>query len=173
MGTRVLVHGLGGLPSSWARVVDAGSDEIKHHMLCLPGHGAVAPGKENATFAGIADSLWAQLTLSPEERVHLVGYSLGARMAMAMSARRPDRVARLSLIAGHPGLRDEGERAQRRQWDGKWARVLQDEGTAAFVREWEQPPLFQSQTRLGSAVRAEHSRGAFPDQLDSLGRSLD
>lgn len=39
--------------------------------------------------------------------VHLVGYSLGARLALAVAARHPQLASRLVLISGSPGL--EGE----------------------------------------------------------------
>ncbi len=36
--------------------------------------------------------------------VHLVGYSLGGRVALALAARHPLLVARVAIISGSPGL---------------------------------------------------------------------
>lgn len=45
-----------------------------------------------------------QLQQQEAPAVHLVGYSLGGRVALALAARHPLLVARVAIISGSPGL---------------------------------------------------------------------
>ena len=70
------------------------------------------------------------------ERFHLVGYSGGGASALAVAARRPDRLLSLALLepawAGDWDL-SEGERSVRREFE-KLDALTPDEFMAAFVR---------------------------------------
>lgn len=98
----------------------------------------------------IADDLM-RLPLPPS--FDLLGYSMGARLALWVAIRHPERVSSLVLESGSPGLEDESERALRRAQDERWATLLETEGLAAFVRRWENQPLFATQKRLPGPVR--------------------
>ncbi len=72
----------------------------------------------------------------------VIGYSMGARLALALAALHPERVRRLVLESGSPGLAEEGERAARRTADETLAAGLEREGLEAFVDRWVALPLF-------------------------------
>ena len=169
----VLIHGLGGRPSSWDKVVEELSDESDVEALGLPGHGERAALRATDSFGDVAVHLWQELAPGAGQSVHLVGYSLGARVAMAMREERPEAVSRLTLIAGHPGLRDEAERQARRAWDQEWSTRLRDEGIQGFVDAWENLPLFESQRRLASSVRASHRKRRLSHDALGLGWAFD
>jgi 2-succinyl-6-hydroxy-2,4-cyclohexadiene-1-carboxylate synthase len=145
----VLLHGFTGGPASF--------DAVLAHLpgrqaLCpaLLGHGADAVGV--VTFLGEVDRLAA---LMPTQPAHLAGYSLGARLALGLALRHPQRVAQLTLIGVNPGLSDDSERAARRRDDAALCRLLDTEGLDAFLAVWEAQPLFASQARLDSTLRAQ------------------
>jgi 2-succinyl-6-hydroxy-2,4-cyclohexadiene-1-carboxylate synthase len=71
-----------------------------------------------------------------------VGYSLGARWALAVALARPDVVHRLVLIGGTAGVEDAPQRARRRAEDDARAAHLEEVGVDAFVEEWVALPLF-------------------------------
>ncbi len=71
-----------------------------------------------------------------------VGYSLGARWALAVALARPDVVRSLVLIGGTAGVEDPAERARRRAEDEDRAAHLEAVGVDAFVDEWVALPLF-------------------------------
>lgn len=66
----------------------------------LPGHGRSAlPGD---LLAQGADAVAARLAQDLPPRMHLVGWSLGGLVALALAAREPQRIATLTLLASTP-----------------------------------------------------------------------
>lgn len=101
--------------------------------------------------AGIRDLLML-LDAAPAD---VVGYSMGARLAMVLALGHPETVRRLILESPSAGITDASERAARREADEARARRLEDDGIEAFVDGWEAEPLFASQASLPASVRAE------------------
>lgn len=66
-----------------------------------PGYGGSPPvaAGEWATVSSAADDLAAVLDGLPVERVGVVGWSAGGRVALALAARRPDLVDRVAVVA--------------------------------------------------------------------------
>lgn len=147
----VLLHGMTGAPDVWDDVRALVGGGVAEPIL---GH---AEGMCRAgTFAGEIERLAERI--SPRAPVHLVGYSLGARLALGLLARAPALCARATLLGVHPGLADPDERAERVAADEAWARLVETEGMAAFVAAWEAQPLFATQARLPAEVRERHRR---------------
>jgi 2-succinyl-6-hydroxy-2,4-cyclohexadiene-1-carboxylate synthase len=144
------LHGFTGSAESWREVTAL----LPGEPICetLSGHGP--PPYQPVTFASEVDRLAARLRGLPP--VHLVGYSLGARVALALLTRHPERVSRATLIGAHAGLRDDGARAERAAADARWIQLLERQGMAAFVEAWEAQPLFASQRGLPAPVRKRH-----------------
>lgn len=143
----VALHGFLGAPAMWSGLCD---DLV---APWCPGHGPRPAVMEGATFDEVVDRLAAQL-LPRDRRVRLVGYSMGARLALAMTLRHPSRVREAVLVGGTPGLRTEAERAARRRDDDALAAALLRDGLPAFVDRWEALPLFATQRDLPAAARA-------------------
>lgn len=138
----VLLHGFTGAPASFDAVLAylPGSRAIRPALL---GHGASASGVDS--FEGEVERL---ASLLPAEPAHVVGYSLGARLALGIALRHPQAVSQLSLIGVNPGLRDETERLARRRSDAAIVELLETQGLDAFLAIWEAQPLFASQAGL-------------------------
>lgn len=151
------LHGFLGTPEVWGAIV------ARAIAIPLPGHGAapVQPTWE-ANLEAVADTLGACDVV--------VGYSLGARVALGLVA--SGRIPRAVLISVNPGL-DEDARAARRASDAAWARMLRTQGLAAFLDAWEAQPLFATQARVARA--ALDRRRARREKLDpeQLARSLE
>jgi 2-succinyl-6-hydroxy-2,4-cyclohexadiene-1-carboxylate synthase len=164
----VLLHGFAHTPASWCEVEAALPPALGARALATPGHDPAC-----AAGAGWDDAVGALAADVPRDAI-VVGYSFGARLALGLLAR--DAIAGAILIGVNPGLRDETARAERRAADAVWAERLRVGGTAAFLRAWEQQPLFASQARASAEVRArrmaDRSRldpGALADALERLG----
>jgi 2-succinyl-6-hydroxy-2,4-cyclohexadiene-1-carboxylate synthase len=85
----------------------------------------------------------------------VVGYSLGARLALGLALQHPHAVRALLLISVNPGLRSADERAARLAADEQLASFLELHGTRAFIEQhWEKQALFASQRALPDSVRA-------------------
>jgi pimeloyl-ACP methyl ester carboxylesterase len=95
----VLLHGLGATKASFFETAAALSRSYRVHALDLPGFGssskpATAPYDARffaTSVSGVMDALGI-------ERAHLVGNSLGGRVAIEVGLRHPERVAGLALL---------------------------------------------------------------------------
>lgn len=87
----------------------------------------------------------------------LLGYSLGARVALHLALRR--RVLGLVLIGGTPGLSDEVARAARREEDARRAEAVARDGVPAFLAAWRAQPLIATQARAPAWLQAILRRG--------------
>lgn len=138
----ILLHGFTGSPRSFG--------DVDARVPDLPGHG----GAPLATSWHDAVSQLVEL-LGPAPQV-LGGYSMGARLALAVALRAPQLVSRLILESGSPGLEDDGDRAARLREDQELADFLEREGVDAFLRKWEAHPLLKGQPH--ERLRAERKR---------------
>jgi 2-succinyl-6-hydroxy-2,4-cyclohexadiene-1-carboxylate synthase len=145
----VLLHGFLGAPAAWDAVLEVLPDHGPVTCPWLPGHGPAAPlpATWGAATGAIADALPAGAVLA--------GYSLGARLALAATLRRPGRARATLLVGGHVGLPTPAERAERAALDAQRAALLRAGDLAAFVAAWEALPLFATQRALPAALQAQ------------------
>jgi len=168
VSAELLLHGFTGSPQSWDFLPV--QPTIRRYRPALVGHAGSGAGPEVSNFEGEVDRL---AMLSREaEALHVVGYSLGARLALGFALRHPARVSRLTLISGHPGLESDAERAERRASDARWCAVLLDRGLPAFVEAWQAQPLWASQAGLDQAVLERKQRERLSQDPAGLARSL-
>jgi len=80
-------------------------------------------------------------------RVHVLGYSMGGRVALSLCAARPERVSSAVLVGASAGVRRAAERSARRRSDEDLAARIEGDGVEAFVDGWMALPLFASQRR--------------------------
>ena len=95
----LLLHGFGADLNSWMFTQPALADGRRTIALDLPGHGGSTKDAGAGDAGALAGAVEAALSALDLERVHLVGHSMGGAVAASVAARRPDRVATLTLIA--------------------------------------------------------------------------
>ena len=163
------LHGFAGGPDDFLRL-----DLPRVHAPWLTGHGPT-PDCSALSYEEEIERQAAQLR-QLGCAVHVVGYSMGARLALGLALAHPGLVARLSLIGVNPGLMSESERCERRAWEQSWIHLLQTEGVRAFERKWSQLPLFSSQRQLPETVlrrqrasRENHTAAGLSHALSVLG----
>jgi 2-succinyl-6-hydroxy-2,4-cyclohexadiene-1-carboxylate synthase len=157
----VFLHGFLGSGEDFAQVA-AGLTELgRTHAPNLPGHGADPAPLPVTDFAAGVDVVRAQLAALAPPPFHLVGYSLGGRLGLALAARHPEMVASVTAIGASGGIADATERARRRDADHALAERLAHGDFAAFLREWYDQELFAGLRRSEAfaAVLARRSRG--------------
>ncbi len=167
MSTWLCLHGFTGSPESWAFLRERGVHTLTPALI---GHVGAAAGPEVAAFEDEVERL-ASLA-PPHESLHVVGYSLGARLALGLALRDPRRVRSLTLVSGHPGLPSEAERNARRAADAVWIELLRAQGIGAFVDAWERLPLWATQAELPEAVRSRKRAERLAHEGGELARSL-
>jgi 2-succinyl-6-hydroxy-2,4-cyclohexadiene-1-carboxylate synthase len=150
------LHGFTGTARTWARLADDLGDERRVIAPDLLGHGRSSAPRDPGRYAleHQADDLAALLAATGALPADVVGYSMGARLALVLALRHPDAVSALLLESPSAGIADERERARRRAADEAWATLLDHDGLAAFVDAWEAQRLFASQAALPEAARA-------------------
>jgi pimeloyl-ACP methyl ester carboxylesterase len=95
----LLLHGLGGTRASLLHTASALSRRYRVHAPDLPGFGSSckpAVGRYNAGWFG--DVMVGLLDALEIDRTHIVGNSMGGRIAIEMGLARPDRVGALALL---------------------------------------------------------------------------
>lgn len=160
----VLLHGFTQTGRSWAPLVAHLGERYRCFAPDLPGHGD-ASERRPASFDAVAAYVAA---LKPDSFV-LMGYSMGARLALATALRIPTRVERLVLVGGTPGIADDAKRAERRAADADLADRIEQIGLEAFVAEWAALPLFATQPRgVAEAARTDRLRNTAPGLAAAL-----
>jgi len=79
---------------------------------------------------------------------------MGGRLALHVSARRPQRILSLLTIGAHAGLDPEG-REGRKLGDEALAERIEKGGVEAFVNYWSSLPMFAGIERRGPSFVAE------------------
>lgn len=167
----LLIHGFTGNRDAWNHLRPLLGDRYRVLAPDLPGHGE-SPIAADATFHDAVDQLLALLDATGLERVDVAGYSLGARVALALALRAPERVSRLVLESGSPGLRHRRERGDRRRDDAALAEVIERDGLEAFVRRWEALPLFDGLRTLPEPLKAGLHERRLSHRPEALAGSL-
>ena len=96
-----------------------------------------------------------------------IGYSLGARHALAAACAGAPEIERLVLVGGTAGLAESSERDARVADDEAKAGRLEQIGVEAFVDEWLGQPMF-----AGLAVSGADRRHRLRNTVEGLAASL-
>ncbi|RMD73680.1 MAG: alpha/beta fold hydrolase, partial [Lentisphaerae bacterium] len=118
-------------------------DEYFCVAIDLPGHGQ-SPLTPFDSWERAVDGIVSVAEQLGIEKFHLVGYSMGARFAMAVMAYACERLASSVLISGFPGYKRELARIQRREVDERLAEHIKVYGLDAFMDAWYQMGMFRS-----------------------------
>jgi 2-succinyl-6-hydroxy-2,4-cyclohexadiene-1-carboxylate synthase len=124
----VFLHGFLGSSLDWLPV-------CSHLPPCLcigvdlPGHG-LSPFTEDFCSA-----------MPDFPAMHLIGYSMGGRLAMQYAARFPQKIASLTLLSAHTGLASVQEKQERLALDRQWAEKMRL-CFQTFLQEWYAQPIF-------------------------------
>jgi 2-succinyl-6-hydroxy-2,4-cyclohexadiene-1-carboxylate synthase len=164
----VAFHGFTQRGSAWDEV--AARLQVPVVAPDLPGHGP------NRALGWDAAARWAigVIESAPQPTV-ATGYSMGGRLALAAVLERPAIAEHLVLVSSSAGIADAGERTRRRAGDGALARWIEREGTAAFLDDWLERPMFAGLQRRGDAWRAADRaarEGSDPARLAAALRGL-
>jgi 2-succinyl-6-hydroxy-2,4-cyclohexadiene-1-carboxylate synthase len=167
-----LLHGFTGSSASWGELIGWLSGYFTVIAVDLPGHGMTDAPSDPARYAmpRVAADLRALFRACGADAPHLVGYSMGGRLALYYALHHP--VRSLMLESASPGLADADERAARKAADDVLADEIERDGVAAFVERWEALPLFASQARLPETVREAQRAIRLANRPHGLANSL-
>lgn len=99
----------------------------------------------------------------------MVGYSLGARVALQLACDHPCAAAAVVAVSGSPGLQSPEHRAARRASDANTAVALRNMDVREFVEAWYAAPLWAPLRRHPRfAALVEQRCGASADEAHAL-----
>ncbi len=167
-----LLHGFTQSGRSWRELIAHMPDGWRWIVPDLRGHGQTIthPGAPCSMDACTEDlvAIWEELDLG---RTHLVGYSMGGRLALHVAAQWPERLLSLLTIGAHAGL-DEDARAGRMRGDEALAQRIEREGIEPFVDYWGSLPLFAGLERRGEGDVAQLRAERLQNHVAGLACSL-
>jgi len=169
----VLLHGFTGDTTTWEPILDEFSD-YRVVRVDLVGHGKSdsPPHLERYSMSHAVEDLTALLHHLHIETFALLGYSMGARVALHLAIAMPERLWALVLESGSPGIPDEAARGERRASDEQLAASIQHDGLEAFVDRWQDQALFGSQASLPTDVRRAQRQQRLGQSPEGLANSL-
>lgn len=159
----LLLHGFTGRGSGWGAHATAFARHFRVIVVDLPGHGRTRPSDPvrgirpaRVSVERTADDLVTILARADAAPAHVLGYSLGARIALRLAIVHPDGVRRLVLESPSPGIAATEERAARRVADAALADRLERDGMEPFVDAWERQPMFAGHAAMPAPSATRH-----------------
>ncbi|XP_025816542.1 protein PHYLLO, chloroplastic isoform X5 [Panicum hallii] len=190
----LLLHGFLGTSDDWVPMMKALSPSARVIAVDLPGHGesqVLQHHVENSekfpiTVQSLADLLLKLISQITDGEVVVVGYSMGARIALHMALNQvhsvtfsififsvhfflmlilswlcqsPRQIRGAVIISGSPGLRDEESRRRRIAIDKSRAKFLMSCGLECFLETWYSARMWTSlreHPKFNSLVRTRN-----------------
>ncbi|MCP5207317.1 MAG: alpha/beta fold hydrolase [Hahellaceae bacterium] len=140
----VFLHGFMGAPSDWLPVIKVLSQ--RYYCICpdLPGHGMSINTTAGLSPVRQIELLVDSIAANVSGSVHIVGYSLGGRIAMIIADKWPSLLRSLTLESAHTGLQSELAREQRKLADECWARDFNHVALPVVLEKWFSQAVYQS-----------------------------
>lgn len=166
------LHGFTGDAQDFACLADASRDALDWWALDLPGHGnARVESPEQLTledFLQAIESARARIEAETGQRPHLLGYSMGGRIALHAAKHHPAAWRTLITIGATPGIAEPARRMDRLIADEDLAARMRRQTIDEFLQAWQAMPIIRSQDaiapRILNAMRARR-RLNDPQQL--------
>lgn len=170
----LLLHGFTGTAGTWALQVDRWATSHRVIAPDLLGHGRsdAPPDPSRYALERQASEIADLLGLLDAKPADVVGYSMGARLALVLALHGPALVQRLVLESPSAGIADASARARRRAADGGLAADIERDGVEAFVARWERLPMFATHATLPAEVRDRQRRERTSHDPRGLAASL-
>lgn len=147
----IVLHGFTGSAEAMQPLTERLEDRYRVMTPDLVGHGRSSVPDDPRAYSveAMVRHVLAVADVMGCATFHLVGYSMGGRVALALACRAGHRLRSLVLIGATAGLADDEARAERRRLDEERARRIETD-LEGFVDEWMANPLFAAQTDLGA-----------------------
>ena len=161
----IVLHGFTGCAAAMAPLVSR-LNGYWCIAVDLVGHGRSPSPADLAPYSveAMAASVAGLATDAGAGPCHVVGYSMGGRVALALASAYPEVCRSLTLISATAGIADASERAQRRRADEALADRIHEHGLARFVDEWMGQPMWDP---LRASLRPEAWQASIDQRLRS------
>ena len=147
----VCFHGFSESSYTWDAINLPGYRVIRIDLI---GHGdSDIPDEDKAyTIPQMIEDLHTVIYHMVGDSYYLMGYSMGARIALSYALEYEREIKGLILESGSAGIASDDERAKRRTADEELAVNIENHDGAWFATRWAEAPIFKSQKQLLPAV---------------------
>lgn len=153
----ILLHGFTGDHTTWKSLFPYLTHSFQVIAVDLVGHGRTDAPDDCKWYdmSEVASQIIKLMDKLNIEQAHLLGYSMGGRLAISIAMLYPNRVKSLLLESTSPGIKTAKGREERIQQDELLAEKILTEGIKKFVYYWEQISLFSTQAYLPENIRQQ------------------
>ena len=168
----VCFHGFSESESTWDGIEIPGYRLIRIDSI---GHGRSARPMELTpyTLSQMLSDLHRVIYAVAGERYALMGYSMGARLALLYALEYPEEVTHLVLESGSVGIEDETERQERYAADRVLANRIREHDVQWFSETWAKLAIFQTQQSLPTKVQQQIQRRRLLNSPHALAFTLE
>lgn len=157
-------HGLSNRSKNPARYtyedMAASIDYFLRKVVCRPSDSANKPSKRMFPLLKSLRKSSGDCAGEQSVRAHVVGYSMGGRIALALMKTSCDVLASVILESCNLGCATDEEKQEAAKRNSAWVNRIREEGMEEFVSYWETLPLFETQKELGFDKILHFSRAA-------------
>lgn len=148
----LFLHGFTGSAEDWFPVFELLPEKYNYIAIDIIGHGKsdspVDPAKYNV------DSLTSQIKYIKDHitsnKIFLLGYSMGGRLALNYAIAYPDDIKGLILESTSAGIKSDEERQKRYEEDLKIVEFIETHTLEEFIEMWSDQELFNTQRRFSN-----------------------
>ena len=157
--TVLLIHGFTGSLEDWRYIYPNLDERFNYVGIDLIGHGKsdsptdIEKYKPESLISQIYDIL-DHLSIN---KVIILGYSMGGRVALYFAVSYPQKIKGLILESTSVGIKNEKDRTKRIESDEELASYIEDNGTEQFAERWMDQDIFNTQRRF-SDVKLQKKR---------------
>jgi 2-succinyl-6-hydroxy-2,4-cyclohexadiene-1-carboxylate synthase len=153
--TILLLHGFTGSKETWSNVISKLKQNFRVIAIDLLGHGETESPLQDERYVmeAAAKDIKAFMDQMQIDWVHLLGYSMGGRLALYFALTYQDEISSLILESCTAGLVTEQEKIARIRQDHNLSTMILENGTETFVDYWENIQLFSSQKKLPKVIQ--------------------
>ena len=148
--TVLLLHGFTGSLEDWRDIYTNLDEKFNYVGIDLIGHGK-SDSPSNIEYYK-AESLVSQIQNILDQlsidKVIILGYSMGGRVALNFAVSHPQKIKGLILESTSAGIKNEKDRIERIESDEELASYIEENGTEKFAERWMDQDIFNTQRRF-------------------------
>lgn len=170
----VLLHGFAQSSQTWEPIAERLAE---HRFVVAPdfiGHGKTDKPDipESYEMSAMLDAINGLMRWLWADRIDLVGYSMGGRIALTYACAMPHHVASLVLESAALGSKTEQQHQAMMKRNIELIERLSEQSIEEFMDEWEQLPIFESQRRLPEEVKRSLRKARCANDTRALALTL-
>lgn len=169
--TIMLLHGFLSSRESMRKIAEDLNGHRNVILVDLPGFGGTSSIAVEYSMEDITSQLIKITDALALKTIDVLGYSMGGRVALALTCSYPERIAKCILESASPGIQNKDAKRARLEVDKKRAGFIVS-NYEVFLKEWQSMPLFETQQRVDTSLLKAQHRERLQQKPDEAADSL-